>query len=448
MSHTVPIGSSTNPFTARSKTEDPSSVRKLEKPPPAPSASVSTPTKTPPLPPRKPANLAPPPRHQSVSAGSAPDPPPRKPPPPVPSTSSSSVRTNLVSPLIQASLQASKVAQLTRQTEDRLHKERVMHILKSSSTSPTPDSLPERTGRSLSPSKSTPVLPRTRTSPVPPPRPPLPARKTSSPSPYTPSSTSSESDRRMAPVFPAPEPPSISSNNPFRARMGRASAQSLSPTRRDPPPPTHPDRKPQVSPAAPSLETSLSARLGRSKSLRSQSPSMPPTPPPRRKRPESVQITPTSSAGGSPFGTPPFGTPPHSAVPDLGSYRSPSSSGHSKTLSRHLSLNVPRREETSPTRGSGVDTDKSPLANLQRRFEGLGIKAENALFKAEAGLSPRRGYLPHAHRGRARADETSLVRERSMENIEVDDDADSWSDRERARTGPLSPGIESGWSRI
>jgi hypothetical protein len=119
-------------------------------------------------------------------------------------------------------------------------------------------------------------------------------------------------------------------------------------------------------------------------------------------------------------------------------------------MSRHLSLALPRREEISPTRSSIKSGTEATFAHLQRRFEDFGVKAEAALFKAEAGFSPRRGYIPHVNRGRSRADETALVREHSIEAMEVDrDEADSGgSDREKSRAHPLSPGLESGWSRI
>jgi hypothetical protein len=64
----------------------------------------------------------------------------------------------------------------------------------------------------------------------------------------------------------------------------------------------------------------------------------------------------------------------------------------------------------------------SPLAHIQKTFAKVGEKAqprfEAALFKAEAGLS-RKGFISHNHGAR---EEASLIRERSMENIELSSD--------------------------
>jgi hypothetical protein len=151
--------------------------------------------------------------------------------------------------------------------------------------------------------------------------------------------------------------------------------------------------------------------------------SVPPVPPPRRKRPESVQVTApfSTDALGSPFKTPP-------AYPSTATFGS---------LSRHLSLNSRPRRSASRERAR----DDSPVSSIQRAFANLGVKAqpkiEAAMYKAEAGLS-KRGYVPHHHRkddyGMARGDRgEERLFEQNGEGEEVVAADEESSDEEETR---------------
>jgi hypothetical protein len=111
---------------------------------------------------------------------------------------------------------------------------------------------------------------------------------------------------------------------------------------------------------------------------------------------------------GRPLAVSPFVTPPPHTANPVGS-----------GLTRHASLSGRARRTASPdTTGSAA----SPLAHLTRKFADFGERAQPAFetvrYKAEAGLS-RKGFLHHSHRVR---EEASLLRERSMENIELESD--------------------------
>ncbi|KAG1806980.1 uncharacterized protein BJ212DRAFT_1580489 [Suillus subaureus] len=133
-----------------------------------------------------------------------------------------------------------------------------------------------------------------------------------------------------------------------------------------PAPPTHPDRRPTND--TPESITPSSIRPTRSKSLRHTA--TPPLPPPRRKRPESIQLTTASSTTELPSSVSAF--PPHTRTSSF------------QGLSRHLSLT--RDRDT---------TDASPMSHIQKTISNLQLKAQPKLdaarYKAEAGLS-RRGF--------------------------------------------------------
>ncbi|KAH8089862.1 hypothetical protein BXZ70DRAFT_954193 [Cristinia sonorae] len=384
----------TNPFLNRSKsTHD---MNTLPIAPPAPAARFKTTGtmdgKQPPLPPRKPAP-PPPPRH--VSSGFVPP---------------ASGTTNV---LIQQSLQAGRIAASLKKAEEKLQQERVLEVLKTSS--------PSKRNRSISPTKDIssgasasgsagsgyssaerppPVLPprrRSELSPETSPR--LSVRSldqvatagVGTHKPRYPTSSPFRRDQSTERVKPPPPPPPIRS--PSRSppkRTAELSPESPTSTTISQPPPTHPDRKPATSmqdwSSDASNPPSPNTRLFRSKSMHQQSPPLPP--PVRRKRPESVQITPTD--GDAP------------SWPQSPSRPTGSSLRHS-SLSRHLSLSSP--PYNGDHRGTGVGagaslSDSSPIAGLQKTFNNLTMKAQPKLdaarYKAEAGFS-RRGFVPHGN---------------------------------------------------
>ncbi|KDQ50035.1 hypothetical protein JAAARDRAFT_51495 [Jaapia argillacea MUCL 33604] len=400
----------------------------------------------PPLPPRKPVAPPPPPRHSSLhvpasssmasgqpstSAIKAPNPPPVTNPKPT-SLSTSLKPAHAVSPLMRQSLEASKVGQSIRKMEERLEQERVMMVLRSSGGSGS------GRARSSSPTKFGPGLGsgtgagmRNGSISSGPPSigypgdgitPPLPRR----PSAMSSASSSSASvssvgsaslkqvasaslnpfrtggvgdERSFRSISPPPPPrphhhhhPTPSrSRSPTRLDTTTTTTISPGPSQPNSPlksaPPTHPDRKPHPpslsignsaigdSPeGSPATPTSVNGRVGRSKSMHQPSPP-PIPPPPRRKRPESVQLLSALDNANSTTMTPP----------------------HSAPLSRHSSLSYHSRTPASTDQTQG----DSPLANLQRTFTSLQLKAvpklEKARYKAEAGLMRKRGYVNHSH---------------------------------------------------
>ncbi|KAF8056487.1 hypothetical protein FPV67DRAFT_1456628 [Lyophyllum atratum] len=238
-------------------------------------------------------------------------------------------------------------------------------------------------------------------------------------------------------------------------------------------PPTHPDRKPpftsslfhnpspftsptqNVHPTLMSTtnsmttpESSPTARVFRSKSLHHPSPPLPPLPgpPPRRKRPESVQVL--GSPASSVFGdgaevVPYYGTPERERGVGMG--RPVAGSG---TLSRHTSFSTPshahthRRQSslsaasmatysTSRSDGAGggpVAGGESPLSKLARSWQ---PRLEKARYKAEAGLS-RRGYVRDV-RSRSRGREGEG--EEKEELIQVGGGEEGWGGQMRGAKG-------------
>ncbi|KAH0834650.1 hypothetical protein J3R83DRAFT_10160 [Lanmaoa asiatica] len=410
-----------NPFLARDK---PNIGTDKTVPP----ANVSNHGKLPPLPPRKPPLLAAHPRRSSEAA-------------PTPTISTASLTTpsgpplipikptHVMSPLMRQSLEASKHAQSMKRAEEQLDRERVLQILKTTSSSSSVGSTtPNTRTRSLSPFKKLQKLPNGYTSGsgsggsddatcVPS----LPRRR----KPSLTSSTSS-SVLSLEQVASATLPSSIAASfkPPLPSRdvltHGMSTTQAgcsnlpAVPGSGPVPPPTHPHRRSSTS-TEPNVNdsqssTPSSSRVARSKSVTSSS-SVPP-PPPRRKRPESVQLTPTSDMGDLPIF--PSVLPAHARTHG----RTTSYQG----LSRHLSLTRDREREPS---------DSSPIANIQKTLTNLHLKAQPKLdavrYKAEAGIS-KRGYVHHAQLGGTRwreEGEQGLMSDTRWAAANVDRDPDS-----------------------
>lgn len=378
---------SQNPFLARDKPDF--GVDKTVPPP----VNTLNHGKLPPLPPRKPTSFAIHSRRPSEAASMAnfttpPGPPliPTKP-------------THVMSPLMKQSLEASTHARSMKRAEEQLDRERILQVLKTtSSSSCVGNATPSTRTRSLSPSKQYPKLPNGHgpdagsggsddATYVPP----LPRRR----KPSLPSSASS-SVLSLEQVASAKLPSPISA--PFRPPLPSRDIHPLGvstihtdsagiPAGIGPgpiPPPKHPYRRPST-PTEPTVNDTQSSppsslRVARSKSVTSSSSALPP--PPRRKRPESMQLTPTSNKD------------------DLPTWPAAHARTHGRTasfhgLSRHLSL---AREREEPS-------DGSPIANIQRTLTHLHLKAQPRLdavrYKAEAGIS-RRGYIHHTQLGGAR----------------------------------------------
>ncbi|KAG0697437.1 hypothetical protein DFH29DRAFT_856980 [Suillus ampliporus] len=324
--------------------------------------------KIPPLPPRKPAPLVAPARRTSLAQ-------PLDAHVLTPFHTPHSIKpSHIMSPLMKQSLEASKLGQNMKRVEEQLDRERVLQVLKTTSSG---SSVSSRT-RSLSPTKQfrKGLGSRSSGSEDTCPAPPLPRRRT----PSSPSSTSSSlpsidqvasatvntQSSYMPTLFPPPLP----------NRESTLPGNALSITTPDgssylPAPPTHPDRRP-TNDTAESV-TSTSTRPSRSKSMHHTA--TPPLPPPRRKRPESIQVTPASST--TELSSPVF--PSHARTSSF------------QGLSRHLSLT--RDRDT---------TDASPMSHIQKTISNLQLKAQPKLdaarYKAEAGLS-RRGFVHHSHIG-------------------------------------------------
>lgn len=413
---TVPPKTITNPFLINKNNSAQNTTR---------SRDVEPTNKLPPLPPRKPVIPPPPPRHSSQAQQPSPVIPilPTQRPVPTPPTHS-----NL---LIQQSLQATRVAQSLKRAEQRLEKERVLEVLKSSnpktpndqrlrSASPTKEKDRPSSASASSASSSVERRPTAR--------PQLPPRRNLSPPASTAGSSRSfeqvayatvsrSSTMTAIPPHSAPPPPLSHSPN-------RTPPRPLSELPAEPPP-THPDRKPLVStfaaldlnrsrgpPSPPTTmpmgqgsPTGTSPRVFRSRSMHYPSP--PPLPPSSRKRPESFQLSPTipssTSQAGADFASSQF-TTARSESP-----RSARSAPlhNNFPLSRHVSLSLQGRErerERSPPHSSG-HTHNVPLSQFHKALSDLQQKAQPRLdaarFKAEAGLT-KRGFVRHGSTDRSR----------------------------------------------
>ncbi|KAI0634660.1 hypothetical protein C8Q77DRAFT_1103458 [Trametes polyzona] len=424
-----------------------------------PSASASHDGKIPPLPPRKPPVL-PPPRHASMGAPHAQ--PSREVPPPVPALPARSVSASNPNVLIQQSLQATRIAQSLKKAEQRLEQERVMEVLKSSSSSgavnpsmrrvrskspvkeshgpgpgPGSSSASSRSGPSATGAVERPTLHRRVPS--------LPPRRNLSPPASTTGTARSFEQVATATLSPfkrgtlPPDPP------PPLPPARRFASQSNSPSRTPPrpladlppePPPMHPDRKSIVSsatdPDRPISSSTPTPRVVRSKSMHQPSPP-PVPPPPRRKRPESVQLTP-GQVGDSPFG--------NASVPSVSASTPPNMS-----LSRHLSLSSTRERERERQRGresrersregSSGAFPETAIGSLQKTLTSLQLRAQPALdaarYKAEGAFS-RRGFVQHGSHGPRWMREEGEARlmddvDDAFADADVDADADANLDR-------------------
>ncbi|KAF9226021.1 hypothetical protein BS17DRAFT_806980 [Gyrodon lividus] len=377
-----------NPFLMRDKADSGEIVERL------PNKVAGVPNvakngKIPPLPPRKPAPLAAPPRRASDAVPSSITPTvnfvtpfgspfiPAKP-------------THMTSPLMRQSLEAGKQGQTMKRAEEQLDRDRILQILKTTSSGSSGSS---RT-RSLSPSKRAHRFPNGSGSEDATFVPPLPRRR----EPSSPSSASSSlpsldqvagatlksvsSPLTIAPFRPPlPSRDSLVSTN-YPSMTNTDCFPSVPSSGSKTAPPMHPDRRPSTDANDSQSSSPTSPRVVRSRSM--HYPGAPPLPPPpRRKRPESVQLTPTSSTTELPN------------IPSIASSRSHPHS-HSRMssfqgLSRHLSLT--RDRDTAET---------SPMSNIQKTISNLQHKAQPKLeavrYKAEAGIS-RRGYVNHAQLG-------------------------------------------------
>ncbi|KAF9237711.1 hypothetical protein BU15DRAFT_48378 [Melanogaster broomeanus] len=425
-----------NPFLIRDKSCSGEPARKsLDKVAGVP--NVTKDGKLPPLPPRKP---APPPRRTSEA---------------FPATVASTMNlvtpfglpliplkpSHITSPLMKQSLEASKHGQTMKRAEEQLDRERILRVLKATTAG---SSVSSRT-RSLSPSKHIYALPNSSGSEDGTFIPPLPRRRKPSP----PSSSSSSlpsldevasatfkpvSSRSPNAPFPPPLPsrdPLVSTNSPSTNADYLSSVLGPSPM---PVPPIHPDRRPTTDASDPQ-SSSNSHRVMRSKSM--HYPGAPPLPPPlggNSKRPESVQLTPTSNT---------------TELPNFPSIASARSHSHSRMSSfqgfpRHISL---AHDRNTP--------ESSPIANIQKTISNLQLKTQPKLeavrYKAEAGIS-RRGYINHAQFGgtRWREDgEEGLMSDTRWEaaNIDcepyseptTDDEPSSGDDRDQQRKSAHSP---------
>ncbi|THH26632.1 hypothetical protein EUX98_g7558 [Antrodiella citrinella] len=437
----------TNPFLNRSKSHEVSTLN-------SPVTAVRTKTtgaiegKQPPLPPRKPVAPPPPPRHVSSSFI----------PPPFPSTGTTNA-------LIQQSLQAGRIAQSLKKAEERLQKERVMEVLKTSTTkrnrsiSPTKDLSSDASASSSSGSgyastdRPPPVLPPRRAfSPETSPR--LSVRSldqvataTVGYKPRYPTSSPfarEQSSERYKPPPPPPLPIRSPSRSPPKPNVDLSPESPTSTISQ--PPPTHPDRKSVAQQVQDwsdgSNPPSPNTRLFRSKSLHQQSPQLPP--PLRRKRPESVQITPTEANGPSLPSSP----------------ARPSTTRHHSALSRHLSLSSPAAAAAMHGERAPSSMSDSPIAGLQKTFNNLHQRAQPKLdaarYKAEAGLT-KRGFVSHGGWMREEGEERLIDEpddmetnhrvlgsgpfERSQDDLDVSEISDverSWEERLRSLRGSQS----------
>ncbi|KAH7881884.1 hypothetical protein F5I97DRAFT_462945 [Phlebopus sp. FC_14] len=420
-----------NPFLMRDKVESGESA--------ATSAENST-TKNgriPPLPPRKPTQLS------STSARCASEATPLSPQ----AANSSTLGTvphvpaklgHVMSPLMRQSLEASKHGQTMKRAEEQLERERILQVLKSTS----PSSSGTGRTRSSSPSKKDVhmVYSGSESEEQRGPVPPLPRRHKPSP----PSSSTSSSLPSLDQVASATLKPlsSQTTNSPLRPPLPRRNlfvdtddSSPVAGTGPMPAPPMHPDRR--LSNGANDSQSSSPTFPGvsRSKTVHcTTATATPPLPPPRRKRPESVQLTLNSSTN----------EPAEFTSVKLPYLHSRTSSFQG--LSRHLSL----------TRDRDTTDSSSPMSNIQKTITNLQLKAqprlEAARYKAEAGLS-KRGYVNPAQFGGTRWREESeegLISDTRWtadpySESTTDDDPDSGDERvDRLKSGTSHSDVLTG----
>jgi hypothetical protein len=521
-SQTPQRASSTNPFLAHKSFQRPQSTD-------------PSPQNLPPLPPRKPAPpipLAPPPRHASLilppTANASPS---LKTSASAPTYYSPQKSTHVTSTLMRQSLQASKTAQSLKKAEEELERERVLSILKRSSINGGPaagvmkneSQFPDRVFETISDSATTvPPLPRRRNHvqhqvPSPPSSPNSMStgsslervttaalaqsglngtNKDNTPfhsfdgSPFSPTSPFATHSTRFS-SRPLPDPSSYRTSSEHRRMASMSPSRRVNDLPHAVPPPTHPTRK-QVrstpiltstssssassssSAAQPhSTPTPPTARMSRSHSL--HQPASPPIPPPRRKRPESVQITPTSD-------TPKLGSPFDPATPSRRrgagisrnlsislSTPSPSDKDNEKDLSKSVS-NFSSGPSSTSLSGSGSG---SGLTNIQRTLakldaiqpriasslDALQPHLDRARYKAEAGISWR-GYLTHHGLGgkwaggNGEGEESLINGQKSAESVtsenaeDSEGDGDTNKDRGGVDADNLKWRADEGWNQL
>ncbi|KAG8919381.1 hypothetical protein FRC02_001713 [Tulasnella sp. 418] len=378
-------GVSRNPFLARSN-----------------SNSNSGPSQ-PPLPPRKPATMLPPPRH------------PAPPPPPKPSSSSkpspSLTTPHQTSNLIKQSLIAARTAQ--KASESALHLPKTWEVIKSSVNSGT---LKERAkDRGAATRKSTETATDSSMSTA------VHSRVNPSPPSSASSLEHSISSSRKPPPLPTKSRPHSRSTSPTKPRP-EDSPTKLSMEEIDDIITIHSSKSAhsQPSPYADSSAMSSSSspttgRPTRSKSLHTSSPSRSPVPPPppARRRPESIQVLPSPSEN---FGR---GISPN-RVPSLSRHASMHSPGHGHSHS-HSGSSHKYDNPLSSAASDGASVASSFYTSLKQKAKAteaaLHPEFEKFAWKAEGNLAPSRGYL--SHRG--------VEGERLM-TAEPEDDSDN-SDR-------------------
>ncbi|KIK76917.1 hypothetical protein PAXRUDRAFT_835178 [Paxillus rubicundulus Ve08.2h10] len=335
--------------------------------------------KLPPLPPRKPALLVAPRASEAV-----------------PSTITSTANfmspfgpslivakpTHMTSPLMRQSLEASKQGQSIKRAEEQLDRERVLQVLKTTTSGLSGSS---RT-RSLSPSKHIYKLPSDSGSEGATSVPPLPRRRKPSPPSSTSSSLPSFDQVAVAALKSVSSPLTTTVfRPPLPSRDSLVSTNSSSMTNTDylpsvpggpnPVPPMHPDRRLSIddsqtsSPSSPSRSFQIDAPSWRATATSSTE---------KAKTRERTVDTESNTTELPNF-------------PTIASSRSHSRMSSFQGLSRHLSLT--RDKDTAET---------SPMSNIQKTISNLQLKAQPKLeavrYKAEAGIS-RRGYVNHAQLG-------------------------------------------------
>ncbi|KAJ7776190.1 hypothetical protein B0H16DRAFT_1002910 [Mycena metata] len=362
---------------------------------PAPTTPSLTRSKTAPT--SSPAPLLPP--RRTVALPFAPVPPPRHPPlppraasPPKPPTPA-----HITSTLMKQSLQASKTGQWLKQGQTRLEQERVLQVLRSTSTTPRPATGPEIDYMSASASSSEGGLSRTLSS-IPPSVSSLEQVALASPSPAL-QRAFDDAYRESDPPLPPPMHPDRKSAPP--SASSRASASSGSSSRPHASPERDRDReKPRPPPKPRSLNsTSISLsqspfaspashRLTRSNSLRPSPP--PPSARAGRVRPESVNAL--LGGLGARLAESPFGDPvrPHRARPEE----------REGLVSRHPEPAGPE-ESSSDDSDDGEDGDGGWVG--VSRFEDSDADAESP-----DSIAQRRGQEQRRGRGGAPQTRDSL----------------------------------------
>lgn len=426
------------------------------------STSTRVTGRIPPLPPHKPKHISSPsistssqppmlhmaPKHLSTSSVQPTHCPENLAPITDTNMSNSSLPVHVVTPLMQQSLAASKFGQTLKRAQAQAEGERVMEVIRSSSI------LTPRTGRS--PTKASAVASSQEAVSS---RRPVPSPPRSQYSNATTFSTGSNgsfdqvASARLGTRSAALDPSPSSSQE-------RLTSWSMPHTA----PPTHPDlrRQHQRSPSyhsastlssysnkpfhSPSTNPTLneSTKMGtsltrttRSRSMNQPSPTStlfpsevvtetdkntqtgrasPPLPPPRRRRPESIQLLTTSKSKDS-------------SEPDV---QSPFGSAFTNALDRDREREKMRERENSKSSLPSLSALQRTLSQLHSRAQPT---LDRARFKAEAGLS-RRGFVPNG----ASAGADSLMR--SQEGVSAIGDGDEYAYNHTSDGGGIGSDFE------